>query len=298
MAAYLDRHPSICMGPKETHQFGSDLRHPDTEGQSLEAYLSSYDKCGNVSYYGDASVFYLSSQRAYKEIHEYNPSARIIIMLRNPADMMYSWYSQSMWMRRILPSGPLDPDSGQVMTFEEMLDSEEERVIAWKKIGDPLAAQGMFQNTIYSTKGAMYYDDVAKYLNTFDKLHVEIYEDFKEDSVRELRRVLSFLGLPPVDDTAMYRPVNQNRNIQSMGLHRVLNSHHEYGAARKVWRSLVPQRVRKGAHRLLQRRNVHEAPRPPMKSETRARLNDHFREDVKRLSSLIGRDLNAVWLKP
>ena len=62
---------------------------------------------------GEASVWYLYSKKAAKEIYEFNPKAQIIVMLRNPLEMIYSYYYQVSW------TGDEDID-----TFELALEAE------------------------------------------------------------------------------------------------------------------------------------------------------------------------------
>src|SRR5882672_1680365 len=94
MYTYLGQHPEIFMSArKEPHFFGTDLSSPALV-RDEQQYLSLFAKAQNEKRAGEASVFYLYSQRAAREIHAFCPSARIIIMLRNPVEMMYSLHSR------------------------------------------------------------------------------------------------------------------------------------------------------------------------------------------------------------
>jgi hypothetical protein len=74
-----------------------------------------------------------------------------------------------------------------------------------------------------------------------------------------------------------------------------MNDHGAFPALRAVLRRAVPRPLRKRAFQLLQRTNVQTRPQPPMREDTRRRLEAHFRDDVARLSGLLGRDLVALW---
>jgi len=84
MTEYLKQHPDIFIPEeKEPHYFGSDLEYPritKTEAQYLRLFSEAQDE----RRLGEASVWYLFSQRAAQEIYEFNPLSRIIIMLRTP----------------------------------------------------------------------------------------------------------------------------------------------------------------------------------------------------------------------
>src|SRR5258706_10449866 len=92
MNDYLGQHPDIYMAPKELHYFGADLKIKDKISES--AYLQYFKNAGNKKILGEASVWYLFSGTAAKEIKNFSPDAKILIMLRNPVEVVYSLHSQ------------------------------------------------------------------------------------------------------------------------------------------------------------------------------------------------------------
>ncbi len=124
MAHYLAGHPEIFMARKEMHFFGSDLRFgTQFYRRDQAAYLEEYKSWNGQTHAAEASVWYLFSKRAAEEIHAFNPEARIIILLREPAEMLYSLYYQFRFDgNEYLPS------------FEEALRAEGERV-AGRSVG-------------------------------------------------------------------------------------------------------------------------------------------------------------------
>jgi hypothetical protein len=84
---------------KEPLYFGSDLSKTPHEFAVLEKdrYLDLFRKGGGHRIRGEASVMYLSSKTAAQEIFDFNPAARILIMLRNPVDVIYSHRGQLHW---------------------------------------------------------------------------------------------------------------------------------------------------------------------------------------------------------
>src|SRR5438270_13689284 len=86
---YLAKHPEVFMATKEQHYFGSDLEFQGKQTKAVQ-YFPSFSGAGQCRRRGEASVWYLFSQKAAREIHAYNPRAQVIVMLRNPVDMMYS----------------------------------------------------------------------------------------------------------------------------------------------------------------------------------------------------------------
>src|SRR3954468_20052709 len=86
---YLRMHPEVFVcSPKEPTYFGRDLapkRFP-----TLESYRALFANTGSATRVGDGSVAYLASDSAAEEIHAFNPNAAILIMLRNPVELIYS----------------------------------------------------------------------------------------------------------------------------------------------------------------------------------------------------------------
>src|SRR5947207_7904708 len=118
MFHYLSTHPEIWMSDrKEMHFFGSDLNFgPQFFRRDLKAYLAEYEGRNGALRAGDASVWYLMSKKAAGEIKAFNPDASIIIMLRDPTELLQSMY----YMFRY-------DGNEHLPTFEEALAAEEQR---------------------------------------------------------------------------------------------------------------------------------------------------------------------------
>ena len=94
---FLSKHPNVFMSPrKEPHYFCDDF--PGLLGcASLDEYLALFEEASadHVAV-GEASVWYMYSKVAVKNILKFNPDAKFIIMLRNPVDLVYSMHAQSL----------------------------------------------------------------------------------------------------------------------------------------------------------------------------------------------------------
>ena len=93
---YLEEHPEVCMSfPKEPHYFLSDLPNY-RQAKTLEQYINMFDfkNYNNPKIIGEGSTWYLFSEAAIKNIIEYNPDSRIIVMIRNPLQVVVSLYWQ------------------------------------------------------------------------------------------------------------------------------------------------------------------------------------------------------------
>ncbi|MEW9920335.1 sulfotransferase domain-containing protein [Marimonas sp. MJW-29] len=91
---FLIGHPSVDFGArKEPHLFATDLQMKGTITDS--EYRSGYDfENSETRVFGDASVMHLYSERAAENIFDYNPFAKILIMLRPPVDFLVSYHHE------------------------------------------------------------------------------------------------------------------------------------------------------------------------------------------------------------
>ena len=160
MSNYLNQHPDIHMGPKEMHFFGADLKVDETKNQTKEKYLSrlNKEKYSETQYLGEASVWYLYSQTAASEIKIFSPEAKILIMLRNPVEMLYSLYYQFLHEGKSLPS------------FQDAIEQESEL----RQKAEPLFGQGKRWREVMHTDLAKFHEQVERYFNLFGQENVKV----------------------------------------------------------------------------------------------------------------------------
>ena len=96
---HLSKHPEIYMSRyKEPHFFGKDLTRLNKIFYTNEKeYLSLFNIVKEEKIIGESSPQYLYSYSAPREIKEFNPESKIIILLRNPINMIYSYHSQLLY---------------------------------------------------------------------------------------------------------------------------------------------------------------------------------------------------------
>jgi hypothetical protein len=278
---YLGQHPRIFTPKrKELHHFASDLLTADDPWRSREKYLQVFQDAEDGTLVGESSVFYLFSRHAARRIHDFNPDAKIVVMLRNPVDMLYSYHSQ------LLYNG-----DEEITSFRQALDAEKDR-----KAGASLPKHKVrFVERFYYRDVARFSEQLERYFDVFGRQQVMVilYDDFKEDTLRVYRNALEFLG---VDSTfaANFEVVNANKRVRSVVLQRYLKSPPRL--ARRVG-FILPGAIEANLRNALGRLNVREAERTPMDAALRITLQEDFREEVMRLSSLLGRDLTS-WSGP
>ena len=94
VAAWLAEHDQVLMcTPKEPFFFCTDIA-AQRAARSWEAYLRLFDGAAGARAVGGASTSYLRSRVAVPAILERVPSARFVVCLRNPVDMVASVHAQ------------------------------------------------------------------------------------------------------------------------------------------------------------------------------------------------------------
>ena len=160
------------MAPWELNYFGTDLTFRTATGAPSRIrpahYLSTFSSHARERYRGDHSVFYLYSHRSATEIRAFAPDARIIVMLRNPVDQMYSQHSEMLYQG--------DED---IRDFAQALEAEEDRALG-RRI--PPACRKAF--ALQYRAVARYHDQVARYFATFgrDRVCVVVFDDLARDT--------------------------------------------------------------------------------------------------------------------
>ncbi len=275
MYRYLQAHPDIFMPQKkEPHFFGRDLDHLPIDVTDESAYLALFSEVKNEHRVGEASVWYLFSKTAAEEIKAFAPDGRIIIMLRNPVEMVYSLYQHLM-----LAGGETLP------SLEEALAAEADR-----RAGHRIPLSVRRRHDLYYSEVVRFAEQTQRYFCVFGReaVHVIIFDDFSADTAAVYRATLSFLEVDPAVSVE-FTPINESKRIRSRTLH--------FGYS-ILW-TMAMRWLPPAAWKLFQRYvmrvlwglNTYHAPRPPLDRTLRAQLQKQFQPEVERLSVLLDRDL-------
>lgn len=263
MYAYLKQHPEVYVSIlKEPHFFGSDLSPLPYAVRDEQLYLELFAGGADRPRAGEASVWYLSSEKAPFEIRAFAPAARIIVMLREPAQMAHSLYS--LYTR----TGNED-----LPTFEEALAAEPER-----RLGGRIPPGAYFPEGLLYTDAARYAAKVERYFTVFGRENVQaiVFDDFVRDTATVYRRTLEFLGVDPRFEAEL-DPRRARERVRMLAVGQLRR------ASPEVRRRLQLEGMK-------QHENASGRPLP---AELAARLRQLFAEDVSCLGALLGRDLGA-----
>ncbi len=280
MYTYLKQHPEIFMSKvKEPRYFGKDLwdRFPHFNlfpRPTEQEYLSYFSGVKNEKRIGEATPNYLTSQTAAREIKEFNPSAQIIIMLRNPVDVLYSAHSQALY-----------DGTENIYDFAKAIRTgqEERRRLA----GEP---NRPFVDKYYYRELVKFSEQVKRYFDVFgrDNVYVIIFDDFKTNTRDVYKKTLRFLGVDTKFEPE-FKVINPNKVVRS----KVLRDFYRTppSTIQKLGKFFVPKILRLEILKELKRLNTKYVPRPPMDPEIRHQLQEEFKTEVEKLSELLGRDL-------
>lgn len=253
---YLRAHPSVFTPKlKEINYFAYDpARHMRIKvlAKTLDEYRGIFAEVRDEQAIGEVAPIYLVSTIAPGRIKKTVPSAKLIAILRNPADRAWS----AMLM--------------EVREGRERLPSRK----------TPLDENSMFvRNSLYSGLLTRYFD-----LFPSEQIKIMLFEDFVQSPAREMGHLYRFLGVPAFHLDS-FSVKNRGFIPRSWLTHRMVQS----DFSRSVVKPLLPDRLLNLA-RQLKYINARRPPRIP--SETRSRLLEFFRSDAEELKRMTGLDTN------
>lgn len=275
---YLRDHPDVFMPDvKEPHYFGSDLAFRYRRRPDPERYRSYFAGADGSSRIGEASIWYLYSSSAAREIREAVPEARAIAMVRDPVEMITAMHSQFVY------------NGHEDLSLADALAAEPERAA-----GRRIPERANFPAGLLYRSIASFADQIERYLEMLgpDAVRVVVFDDLRADAPATYRGVLDFLGLDP-DHRPDFDVVNANKISRSRTIRQLLNDPPEW--LRAPVRAVLPWRLRRRMYRGLVNANIRREPRASADTAVLDRLREEMAPGVERLSSLLGRNLDA-WL--
>ena len=203
LAQYLSKHPGVQVSnPKETHYFCGDFKTGSRAGSDAE-YMGYFGEDAlSVRIGVDASVWHMYAPDAIRNILHFQPSARFIVMLRNPVEMAYSYYSMLAFMGwedqpSLMKAWEKQDERKRGLSIpREFPQSWDKRVLLYKAV----CSLGSQLSRVYEQVGE-------------ERIHIVFLRDLNKDARAEYRKVLQFLGVPDSDNSPDFSPVNAGRRI-------------------------------------------------------------------------------------
>ncbi|MDO3722581.1 sulfotransferase domain-containing protein [Marinobacter sp. chi1] len=155
----LNEHPDIYMPKKEVHFFDRDYEC------GVGYYVNLFEAAGENKIAGEYTPDYISSKEAMIRIHNFDPTVKLIIMLREPLERSYSAY-------RLFQSHGKFLD----LEFNEVLEYH-----PW-----------IFEKSLYS-------DQIKNIINLFpvENIYIDFYDRIISEPEKVFSDVCRFVGVNP-----------------------------------------------------------------------------------------------------
>jgi hypothetical protein len=276
---YLKSHPEIYLSPiKEPKYFAYPETRPVFIGPhrnsqvvwKMEDYRRLFQSRASEAVAGEMSPQYLYSECAPGAIRKLIPKAKLIAILRDPADRAHSHFCHN---RR----DGIEPLSD----FSAALAAEDQRIV-----------QSWWSSFHYRNRG-YYARQLKRYLELFPRKQILIllYDEMVSDCPGLLKRICAFLGVEENHPFDTSERDNATVGIpRSLLLRRFLRS---AGPAKSMIRTILPLATRSSlSHKFS---SLILNPKPVLQPGVRAQLASEFKPDILELQEIIDRDLSA-WL--
>lgn len=286
----LRQHPQIYMPEmKEPDFFAADLRSrfpPLVDGDkpsTLQEYLELFRAAEPGQALGEASVTYLRSYVAATAIAEFNPASRIIVVLREPAQLLRSLHLQLI--------------QAQIETVRDLRTALALEDARRRGRGIPRSSPRP-QLLLYS-ENVRYVDQLKRFHARFprEQVLVLLYDDWVEDHDAVVRRIFQFLD---VRDAVEVEHLTANPSVQLRSvwaerflLRLSLGRGAGFGAANRSIKAVSSQRMRRSLLKLGDR--FLQAPPPRVDEELMDEIRRQFAPEVESLSRYLERDLVSLW---
>lgn len=266
LTSCLQAHPEIFIPSRKELMYFVEKSNGGNYWKGKAWLQKQFSKRKYERIIGEFTTQYVLFSESANLIKENNKEIKVLVCLRNPVDMLYSFY----WWKRANFEAP---------DFQENFDTL------------------VFKNEDFIRRG-MYYEQLKRFFSTFSRkdIHIVLYDDIKSNPKLVLKNLYSFLGVNPnFDSPKTSQRVNASKEYKSLFLAKVVN---------KMLNLLIFLRLQSFTYELISSTflsriytllNKRDAKYPEMSKKTRSKLSKIFKEDIKKLSVLIERDLSE-WI--
>lgn len=279
---YLIAHPQVC-GSSVKETFFFTKKYSGNADRDSVLYNRYFSPGPEHSIFVEASPDYLGhKENIARRIHALLPEARLLFILRNPVDRLYSYYNFAL-SQLALPGH---------LTFNDYID------LCVRYSAGQLSPQeaGIAEKHLIAMETGRYSEYLKRYTAVFpgDNIKVAFFEHLGRDVMGFMEDVCRFIEIDPgfyhdyafnrvnVTFSARLKPVH----AVALGLNRTLES-----ILRKR------PRLKSGLVRIYKKFNQDREGYDPMTEPVRARLEEYYAPFNRELGGMLpGEDLPA-WVK-
>lgn len=266
----LSRHPQVLFSGQRTAKEIKFFDRPYNLAKGYEWYLRQFPPAEAGKKRGEFTPTYLVDTAAHLHLKHYCPGARLLVSLRNPCDMLYSLHRDAAFS----PWGSTVADFGAAVMTGNFHDI----------------------NGHYG----LYHTHLVRFYSAFprDAVLVTLYDDIQSNPEATLAKIYAFVGVD-----ASYVPAGLRRRVNPTVAPRCVTLHwivkavcasvRRSGPVVAMDHSPKANTAMSLVKRLYKVLNGTSRDPVPLRAEVRARLVEHYRDEMEKLQELIRRDLSA-----
>lgn len=263
---YMLGHPQIFMPTEKELPFFNGVVNPEL----WETYYRKHFSGSEGMVKGKITPQYMNLPETPKNIHEYLPDVKLIVILRNPIDRAYSYFAMK------------KRNDTEQRTFEEVVHQQ-------------MSLKDSAIESVYDSylKKSEYGKILTEYLKYFKKEQFLILfsDELKNKKKESLEKVFSFIGVDP-----NFIPSNVNKEFFVGGDKMKFSSLHNRVKKNLLSRTIIdllPKSTKKQLrHWYFNEFNVIKS-KDPIAQNLRSTLIDYFKSDVRELERSF--DLIVPW---
>lgn len=284
---YLSQHPEIFMATvKESYFFCTDIINDSNQHgtghffhyQDEARYETLFKGWKEHQLIGESSVFYSISEDAIFNIHKRNPKAQIILILREPIELLDSWFNYLKLHSRETAD-----------SLEAALELQEQRAIGNQC---PVNTQARIH---------LQYDQIVDFPRHLDRIFkcfakdqvkIILYDDYKANREKTVMDVYSFLNVNPE-----FVPDYTEKNVSQKAKHKIFkhlvdrNKH----LVKKILKPVGLLHENGLIHRMYLKIFTANERRKQVSDQRKKLLKQRYLEKVEEASRLLDIDLVQKW---
>lgn len=267
----LSQHPSLFLPKKKELHFFSNTQNFNRGLANYEKFFrhaKSHQIAGEISPPYFHKGITLDAQRKYHwdveddsatRISRSMPSTKLIFTLRNPVDRAYSQYSKNLLQGKEMAA-----------SFDDAVELE----ISGRRVPESDQSCWLYKSC--------YSKHIEHWLSLFPKQQTLflIFEEWVKNPEGAFTKIYDFLGVEAIEVKPDTLQIANSARAQKKGtLFGLLSPVKSNSLVGKLYGKFATEPSNKNY---------------PMSAETRARLNDYFRDDIERLETMLNLSLD-VW---
>lgn len=280
---YLREHPEVFMPRfKEPCFFITKPAYGlESAPEKPEDYEALFSGVRNEKAIGEASPPYLYDQQSAKKIADYlGKDVKIIIILRNSVDMVYS-----LWGYIVAHGHESLPFFDAIRVADDRLENEDFRRSC-------IVNKTWIYNYAYVDR-AKYSKQVKRFIQMFGREMVKVYifEEFFNNLSESYSDVCKFLSISD-DFYPDFKRHNPAFKYRSELIHRICNERMAWKEPLKI---IMPRPFREFVRHTLSNLNRKDKKLPELSLKDRRYILSLFQEDIAELEGVLGIPLKELW---